>query len=225
MPAAPQKRRRGRPPGGGHSGEQSRQHLMDAAERSFLDFGYRASTMETIAAAAGYSRASIYRQFPNRRALLDALVERATHRHLGGILDRLPPGAGVHDMLTESLVIVATELSRDPILRTVSQESEDGSVAHAVAASGGLAAVVESAVGAVMKSDDGGAFRPGLCTRDVTQFLITTCVGFLLGLNPDLVDAGAARRYVHTFVLPALLVEHPAPQKVHREKSSSPRGR
>ncbi len=51
---------------------------MDAAERLILSRGFQASTMEIIAREAGYSRAAMYQQFPNRRRLLEALVQRAT---------------------------------------------------------------------------------------------------------------------------------------------------
>ncbi len=58
--------------------------------------GYQASTMETIAHEAGYSRAAIYRLFPNRRRLLEALVRRTTTRYQARIAARLPaaPGSG-----------------------------------------------------------------------------------------------------------------------------------
>jgi AcrR family transcriptional regulator len=64
------------------------------AERSFIVRGYRASTMETIARDAGYFRAAMYRQFPNREHLVDALIRRTTQRHMVRITERQHVGAG-----------------------------------------------------------------------------------------------------------------------------------
>ena len=74
--------------GDGNTAEQTREILLDAAERSFTVRGYRASTMESIAQEAGYSRAAMYRQFPNRQSLDDALIARTTQRHMTTILQR-----------------------------------------------------------------------------------------------------------------------------------------
>ncbi len=64
------------------SAEQSKEAFLDAAERLFISPGYRASSMETIAREAGYSRGSIYRHFPTRDSLVEALIQRITQRHM-----------------------------------------------------------------------------------------------------------------------------------------------
>ena len=63
--------------------------------------------------------------------LVDALIQRTTQRHMTGILDRLSPDAGPLDILIESMVIVATELVHDPLLKTISDESDEGTVGRA----------------------------------------------------------------------------------------------
>jgi hypothetical protein len=52
--------------------------------------------------------------------------------------------------------------------------------------------------------------RPG----DVGQFIIATALAMLLGVIPDIDRPQTARRYVETFVLPAILAEPPAPRAV-----------
>src|SRR5690242_18022136 len=90
----PARRGRGRPAGGGNTAEQAQVALMDAAERSILSRGFRASTMEIIAREAGYSRAAIYRHFPSRQHLLKALVARKTAKHQSEIGARLSQYSG-----------------------------------------------------------------------------------------------------------------------------------
>jgi hypothetical protein len=50
--------------------------------------------METIARDAGYFRAAMYRQFPNREHPVDALIRRTTQRHMVRITERQHVGAG-----------------------------------------------------------------------------------------------------------------------------------
>jgi len=50
--------------------------LLDAAAHALAEHGNRANMAE-VAAAAGVSRATLYRYYPDREALLDALASRA----------------------------------------------------------------------------------------------------------------------------------------------------
>src|ERR671939_391446 len=50
--------------------------ILDAAARVLLARGEQAS-MNDVASAAGVARATVYRYFPNRQALLDELAELA----------------------------------------------------------------------------------------------------------------------------------------------------
>ena len=130
MKAAPTTRTRGRPVGGGISAEQAKEAFLDAAEQSFASRGYRASTMDVIARDAGYSRGSIYRSFPTREQLVEALVQRTTQRHISRILERQPPGADPISLLIDSMVIVATELVDDPLIKNISDQTDERTVAH-----------------------------------------------------------------------------------------------
>lgn len=50
--------------------------ILEAAARVFADHGYAAGTTNRIAAAAGVSIGSLYEYFPNKDAILVALMER-----------------------------------------------------------------------------------------------------------------------------------------------------
>ncbi|OBK35651.1 TetR family transcriptional regulator [Mycobacterium sp. 1245111.1] len=214
MPKSQRPRGRGRPVGGGNTAEQTREILLEAAERSFTVRGYRASTMELVARDAGYSRAAMYRQFPNRERLDEALIQRTTQRHMATILQRHDEAASPVDMIVDALVIVATELAQDPLLKTISDASDEGTIAQMLARSATVAQLAEPAIEAVLREDDGKDFRNDIDAHDVTQYLITTALSLLLGIIPGTENVDVARRYIEAFILPAIVKDPPKPRPV-----------
>lgn len=206
-------RGRGRPPGGGNPPEHARELLLDAAERSFAQRGYRASTMQVIAREAGYTRAVIYRHFATRDELLDALVVRVTGRNMADIAARMRPTADPGELVTESLVIVATEVGRDPLLRVISEHTDEGNVAALIARSATLGQVLAGQF-EVGFQQAGAYLRAGLEPADAARFVLSVALGLLLGLIPGVDDADQVRRYVRVFVLPALVADPPPPARV-----------
>src|ERR1041384_5257246 len=67
--------------------------ILEAAAAVLADRGEQAS-MADVAASAGMARATVYRYFPNREALLEALgrlaVEEAGERLAAGRLEEIP---------------------------------------------------------------------------------------------------------------------------------------
>jgi AcrR family transcriptional regulator len=55
--------------------QDTRQRLLAAAERTFVDHGYAASTLDRIAAAAGFTKGAVYWHFPTKQALFLALLK------------------------------------------------------------------------------------------------------------------------------------------------------
>jgi AcrR family transcriptional regulator len=72
--------------------------ILDGAARMFAVQGERAS-MSDVAAAAGVARATVYRYFPNRQALLDELTQAAVTdadaRLAAARIDEVAPEEGV----------------------------------------------------------------------------------------------------------------------------------
>ncbi len=206
--------------GGGDAPEHIRQAFLDAAEQLFTERGYGAVSMEAIARQAGYSRTAIYRQFPTRRDLLTVLVQRTTQRHVMALTQRLPADTGAVQMVVEALVIVASELIRDPLIRTVDSQSPEGTVASLIAGDPALTQLVRATIDGLMSAED-NPFRPGLDPLDLAQFIIATAMTLLLNVIPGTDDPDVARRYLQTFVLPAILADPPQPKRVfppHRTK-------
>jgi AcrR family transcriptional regulator len=56
--------------------------LLDAASRRFVAVGIGKTTMEDIAREAGAGKATLYRYFPNKQAVVEGLVRRENDRFL-----------------------------------------------------------------------------------------------------------------------------------------------
>jgi TetR/AcrR family transcriptional repressor of mexCD-oprJ operon len=82
--------------------------ILDGAARVFVMSGEQAS-MNQVAEAAGVARATVYRYFPNREALLDELIrvalDEVDSRLASARIDELPPEEGI-TRLTRTLVEV-----------------------------------------------------------------------------------------------------------------------
>ena len=50
-----------------------REHIMAAAERAFVKFGFHATTMQNVADEAGMSAGNLYRYFPSKEAIVEEL--------------------------------------------------------------------------------------------------------------------------------------------------------
>lgn len=55
-----------------------REAILDVAQRSFLDNGYAATTMNAIAAELGGSKGTLWSYFPSKEQLFAAVLDRAT---------------------------------------------------------------------------------------------------------------------------------------------------
>ncbi len=66
--------------------------VLDAAIRIFGEKGYHNATMEEIAAAAGVGKGTVYHYFPNKEALLGALVDRAVETRIVPVEELIQDG-------------------------------------------------------------------------------------------------------------------------------------
>jgi AcrR family transcriptional regulator len=56
---------------------ERRKIILDAAQRTFVEFGYHGALMETIAERADVTKPILYRHFPSKLDLLLAILDRA----------------------------------------------------------------------------------------------------------------------------------------------------
>ena len=111
----------------------ARERLLSAAARLFAERGYRAASVDDVAAAAGFSKGAVYWHFGSKEELLHTLIEERLRDRTQAMLDRvegpteedtgMEVGDRYMELLSEDpdLVLLATEYwslaVRDPKLR------------------------------------------------------------------------------------------------------------
>lgn len=79
---------RGRRTRAAHLGPERRRPLiLDAALEVYVERGYKGTSMQAVADAAGVTKPVVYECFPNKDELLVALLDREERRLLGAITD------------------------------------------------------------------------------------------------------------------------------------------
>lgn len=88
------------------------ERILDAATRRFALVGVDATTMSSIAVEAQLSREWLYRHFPNRDAVLAAVVQRELRRFIDGLAVKATDHTDIVDALTDAFVY-SVEFLRD----------------------------------------------------------------------------------------------------------------
>lgn len=111
--------------------DERRGLLLDAGERLFAERAYDDVLMEDVAAAAGVSRALLYRHFPNKRELFAEIYRRATAQLLADtvldsqrpLADQLAAALDVHfdyfEANAHSVIAANRQLAGDPTVQAI----------------------------------------------------------------------------------------------------------
>ncbi len=100
--------------------QATRDHLLDTAERVFLEHGVSRTSLNVVAAAAGVSRGAIYWHFQDKADLFNAMMDRVS-MPMEEAIQRCadPSGADALAQVRSSFVGVLDKLVSDPQVRRV----------------------------------------------------------------------------------------------------------
>lgn len=94
------------------SRHQTRQRLLDAAQRLFVAKGYAVSSVEDIAEEAGYTRGAFYSNFGDKREMLMELLRREHAAHTSE-MQAIFDGEATREQLESRIVAFYSQLYRD----------------------------------------------------------------------------------------------------------------
>ncbi len=101
--------------------EQTRNNLIDAAEKLFSEQGVAHTTLNDIAREAGVTRGAVYWHFRNKNELFEAMHQRVTlpFEQLLALLEDHPEGCPLHELeqiCVRVLLDVAADARRQQVL-------------------------------------------------------------------------------------------------------------
>jgi len=94
----------------GARAESQRERILDAAQKCFIERGFHAASIASIAKTAGMSAGLMYRYFKNKNAIVEAIIER----ELGGNRAKIAELYTVANLLSRILGTVRQWQVGDP---------------------------------------------------------------------------------------------------------------
>jgi AcrR family transcriptional regulator len=93
-----------------------RESIVDAALEEFLAYGLRRTTVDIVARRAKVSRATLYRRFRDKDALVQAVLVRESRRFFGSVADAVAGVSTVAERLVEGFVVGVRYARADRLL-------------------------------------------------------------------------------------------------------------
>jgi TetR/AcrR family transcriptional regulator len=180
--------------GSRHQPEQTRQAILDAAEREFARRGLAGARTETIACAAGVNKALLYYYFDDKEGLYRAVIERVfagLRSAIEAALERAPrPSdkilayAGAHF----DYIVGRSRFAPRLIVSRLLHETQSGSERVRKLCAAHLTPIFSRMVRLLAEGVESGEFRP----VDPRQFLlsIVAIIVFYFAASPMLKEIG-----------------------------------
>jgi AcrR family transcriptional regulator len=179
--------------------------VVDAALRQFELFGITRSTVEDISRRARVSRVTVYRRFPGKDRLIEAVMQRELRRFLADLETAVAELDDPQDKLVEGFVFTLESVRGHRLLQRMLESEPEAILPHLTTHGAPFIAAGRDFLAAQMASelDDGRTHDEQLVAADLTARLI---VSFLLTPQTpiDLDDPAAARAFARRYLSPLL---------------------
>ncbi|MCW2944375.1 MAG: transcriptional regulator, TetR family [Actinoallomurus sp.] len=179
-----------------------RERIVNAAEGCFARYGVGKTTVEDIAAAAGLSRATVYRSFAGGRdEVILTVILRDLRRFLDHLAGRLSREPSVPDAIVEGVIDAVAFVRGEPRVAALLTPEAAG---HTQAAVVGAAENVLDLCADYVRPHFEIAQREGLLRADIT---VEGAVEFLFRIISSMIvmpREDEPREFLRTYVVPAL---------------------
>ncbi len=186
--------------------EAARLAILKAAERCFSRFGLTKTTMEDIARAAGMSRATLYRYFADREALVLASVMRRARADMPRARRHLSQFGTFGEQLVEGLVRNTERGRRDPVIQLLAASDLPDLTARVLGGEGVSHQLSYELWEPVMAAaQQSGEMNPDLDLRMAAAWLARVTLIMVTQEKSTRLGPDELRQEFRTFVLPAFL--------------------
>jgi AcrR family transcriptional regulator len=185
-----------------------RERLLDAAEGCLEQFGPQKTSMEDVARAAGMSRATVYRYFANRDALLLGVASRQASNLAAEAIRYLGQFNTISDWLVEGLLFTLREIPKRPVFAALVTSLDSSAASKLLLGSSGMIQIGVD----VLRPMFANAKEQGLLRDDVDidmliEWLLRVLWTYLNAPSQVATDEDSMRKLFHMMLIPAVLKE------------------
>lgn len=179
--------------------------IADAALRQFELFGVARSTMEDVARRAKVSRVTVYRRFPGKDALIDAVAMRELRRFLERLDEAIADIQDPGDMIVEGFVFTLHAVRTHRLLQRLLESEPEAVLPHLTVEGAPFIAAARGFI--VARSRQLDPERDPADANTVADIVVRLILSYLLTpqATVDLDDPAVARAYARRYLRPLLL--------------------
>lgn len=171
------------------------------------------TTVEDVAASAKVSRATVYRYFDGRDAIILAVLLREAGRLLDRLADKLAAQPDVETAVVTGVIFTVKAVRADENLALLFAPEAAGVTGSVAGASAALFDVTAEFLRPLFQSaQESGQLRPGLDLDDAVEWTLRTILSLLTVNGPRQRSTDEQYRYLQTFLVPALVANPSPPQ-------------
>jgi AcrR family transcriptional regulator len=188
--------------------DETTARILRGALEQFELIGIRRTTMEDVARRSGVGRATLYRRFPTKDALVDAVVLAEVVRYLEGNARARARGTTVEERMVEGTLFTMRFMREHTLLKRLLDTEPETILPSLTVDAGTLLAFITEQGAAMARAELYGADTPTpaqeqhlrnvveLHARLTISFILTPQTGIILDTTDDV------RAYAHDYLLP-----------------------
>jgi AcrR family transcriptional regulator len=193
-----------------NSPDPTTERILASALGQFEDFGIRRTTMEDVARRARVSRVTIYRRFPKKERLVEAVLLGEAQRFFAELEDAVARLDSVEDRIVEGFAHTLAAAREQRLLNRLLRTEPEMLLPHLTVEGGPVLAAGTAFLARQMKLARSGV--PAREMRAVAELVARLVLSFLL--TPESVVAldspREARRFARRYIAPLMTGAAPA---------------
>lgn len=196
------------------SADSARSRLVDAAEECFRRYGVAKTTVEDVATVANVSRATVYRYFDGRDALILGVLEREGSRFMRRLQQRLGRAPNLSTAIVDGTLFTVKAVKADEHLAMLFAPEAVGLTVNIPGATDAMFKLATAFLRPLLEAADAaGQLRPGLKVDEVAEWILRTVLSLLTAEFPVSRSAAEQRRFLEAFLVAAIVKDDtPAPR-------------
>jgi len=202
----------------------ARERLIDAAEACFHRYGVMKTTVEDVAATAKVSRATVYRYFDGRDAIILAVLLREAGRFLDRLRDRLAAQPDLETAIVTGVLFTVKAVRTDENLALLFAPEAAGLTGAVAGASEALFELTAEFLNPLFHTaQESGQLRAGIDLDEAAEWTLRTILSLLTVAGPRRRSETDQYRYLQAFLVPSLVAEpsRPEPPRTSRQRRRS----